>query len=71
MTLILRFEWSKGPFEWHWNNFVKIRISPGMCVDRIERQKHESVLLYFLLAYIIYRFSATEKKKSEIKDRRK
>ena len=41
-----------------------------MCVDRIERQKHESVLLYFLLVYIIYRFSATEKK-SEIKDRRK
>ena len=26
-------------------------------MDRIERQKHESALLYFLLVYIISRFS--------------
>ena len=41
-----------------------------MCVDHIEKQKQESALLYFLLVYTIYRFSATEKI-SEIKDRRK
>ena len=38
-----------------------------MCVDHIEEQKQESALLYFLLVYTIYRFSATEKKKAKLK----
>ena len=76
MTHFVRLECSKGPFEWHKNNFVKIPISRGTCVDRIESQKHESaLLLIFLIGIHNFAFSRDWKKKRkknrEIKDPRK
>ena len=51
------------------NNFVKIRISRGMCVGRKERQENESASLYFSLVYITSLFMAIEKKIAKLKTR--